>query len=179
VTGPAPAKRILPDAGAAARHWRRSALPHARGSCYTAAMQGTIRRLIIVGAVSFFGAAAGVALGNFVAGGPRLTGLEELALFNAMSAATTAVRAEAPAGRAGGRSPGGPTSYHCEGCDAQLYPAIDITAVADTMPLPPYVPHDTDLSTPGVTERPMARSTGAGAPDMVPPAITPVLMPPD
>jgi|GEM_PF-4639762 len=107
-------------------------------------MQATVRRLIVIGAISFSGAAGGIALGNFAAEEQRLSGAEELAEYHRALSELE----ERPAAFAY-PEPGpavvrrkGPIAYHCEGCDAQLYPEIEIGDVADYEPLPPYRVYD-------------------------------------
>ena len=101
-------------------------------------MQVAIRRLIIVSAISLFGASAGIALGNFVAAGPKATGMEELANYNSSFDTSVAQgrSAEAESGFAGRA---GPNHYDCKGCDASLYnDVVPGDSAALTEPLPPY-----------------------------------------
>ena len=44
-------------------------------------MQVMSRRLLVIGAIALGGGVSGLALGNFVAGGERRSGVDELASF--------------------------------------------------------------------------------------------------
>lgn len=96
-------------------------------------MRPAARNLALVGAVSLSGVLGGVVLGNFVVRNEQVSGAEELAAyFSQREEASTEddLAAEVPP-----RS--GPTSYHCDGCDARLHePAI--SEPPDYSPLPPY-----------------------------------------
>jgi hypothetical protein len=110
-------------------------------------MHVALRRLIIVGAISLFGTTAGVTLGNFVAGGPKLTGAEELVNYTSMlgfdgndSQADTVSDPDFA-------RQAGPGAYECQGCDARLHNDIipADTASADLAPLPAYHVEDAPL----------------------------------
>jgi hypothetical protein len=103
-------------------------------------MQVAKRRFIVISAIAIGGAVAGIALGNFVAGAPRITGMDELAAYNAMFDSMEEAPATEVVSRPALEKRDGPTSYHCEGCDARRYD--DIIEAADTAPLPPYQPED-------------------------------------
>ena len=84
-------------------------------------MQVAKRRLIVVSAIAIGGALAGLMLGNFVAGAPKITGMDELAAYNAMFDSMEETPATEVVSRRSFSERDGPTSYHCEGCDARRY----------------------------------------------------------
>jgi len=108
-------------------------------------MQVAARRLIVVSAISLFGASTGVALGNFAAGGSRGTGADEIAAYMTMvdGAEGTAPAAQGDPADLAIRN--GPSSYQCEGCDASRYNSMIDTIVADIAPLPRYQSQDAPL----------------------------------
>lgn len=112
-------------------------------------MQVAMRRLIIVGAIAVGGAVAGLALGNFVSGGPKMTGLEELSAYNSMFEASDNGASDADA-QTGFAARSGPNSYQCEGCDARLHNDMMPAGAseADTTPLPPYRSDDAAVPLP-------------------------------
>lgn len=119
-----------------------------------------MRRLIVISAISVFGATAGVALGNFAAGGSGSRGASEFADYSAF----LAIGDDAPdAGedKADFAARTGPSSYHCEGCDASLYNDMIDGQVAELLPLPAY--HTQDAPLPPV-EPPMVREGAVVAP---------------
>jgi len=102
-------------------------------------MQVATRRLIIVSAIALFGATAGIALGNFVARGPKISGTDELANYSAaFDMNSQAPQTDDPDRTLAAQS--GPSHYNCTGCDAALYNenvgGNDMPA--STEPLPPY-----------------------------------------
>jgi hypothetical protein len=105
-------------------------------------MQVAKRRLIVVSAIAIGGALAGLMLGNFVAGAPKITGMDELAAYNAMFDSMEETPATEVVSRRSFSERDGPTSYHCEGCDARRYDDRIEAAAADTTPLPPYQPEE-------------------------------------
>lgn len=107
-----------------------------------------LRRLIIVGAIALCGAAAGVAVGNFAAGGQgRQSGAEELANYSSAFKADEPAKAD-PTDDPGFAQRAGPSSYDCKGCDSHAYndmmPAGDY-APAQTDPIPAYRVEDAPL----------------------------------
>lgn len=98
------------------------------------------RRMIVIGAIAISGAATGVALGDFAArpGPGRAPAVDETVTarfddpLDPVAVARPAMAASA-----------GPTSYHCEGCDAGLHDDLvteDAASFADVEPLPLYRP---------------------------------------
>lgn len=148
-------------------------------------MQVATRRLIIVSIIALFGASAGITLGNFVAGGPKLSGAEELINYS------SPLVVDGKEAQLGGPDPGfaeraGPRHYDCTGCDASLY--NEVVAVGDdsaalTQPLPPYQTEDAAVPSarpdaPGSTPR-RGTPPGSAAPvallaSPVLPGVTPV-----
>jgi hypothetical protein len=114
----------------------------ARFLCYETVMQVAKRRFIVISAIAIGGAVAGLALGNFVAGAPKITGIDELAAYNAMFDSMEEAPATEVVSRPSLDERDGPTSYHCEGCDARRYDDRIEGAAADTTPLPPYLPEE-------------------------------------
>ena len=106
-------------------------------------MQISARYLAIIGAISLSGAMGGIVLGNYAASGERSSGLDELAGFVPPGAGEDISSDSVYDGDLGSRS--GPTSYQCDGCDAQLHPARDpieqFEAPALDM-IPPYEVYD-------------------------------------
>jgi len=112
------------------------------GSVVREIMQVLTRRLLVISAIALGGGLSGLALGNFVAGGERRSGADELAAFvqsNAFEASEMAEdRAFADPVRV---SPTGPTSYDCQGCDAGLHARNDSVDLSPVEPMPPYDPY--------------------------------------
>ncbi|HWJ70491.1 MAG TPA: hypothetical protein VNS79_10640 [Sphingobium sp.] len=130
-------------------------------------MQHIVRRLIVIGAVVMSGAAAGVALGDFVARpGPGRPP-------DVAAAPAPAARFDDPLDPVVAAAPVraasvGPSSYSCEGCDARLHEdeVAGEAAFADVEPLPAYRPQE-DV----VPERPPVRQA-AVTPRVQVPGIT-------
>jgi|GEM_PF-2947322 len=139
-------------------------------------MQVAVRRLIVVGAISLGGTVAGLALGNFAAGGTRMSGEQELAVYRSFFGegdATASVEDEADTSVA---MRDGPSSYTCQGCDAKLYSdTVSADAsIAATEPLPPYVPEEAVMPPPPAhpsATRPAASATGYYAVPALPPVL--------
>ncbi len=108
-------------------------------------MKVIARRLTVIGAVALSGAAAGVALGDFVArpGMSRPSAMD-------MTTEAAGARFDDPLdpvalARPARAAPVGPSSYSCEGCDARLHDdmmADDAISFADVEPLPAYRPEE-------------------------------------
>ena len=105
-------------------------------------MQVMSRRLLVFGAIALAGGMSGLALGNFVAGGERKSGADELASFVESNAFEEAGMADDPAfadpvtvARTG------PTSYDCQGCDAGLHARDDAVDLSPVEMMPPYDPY--------------------------------------
>jgi hypothetical protein len=117
-------------------------------------MQVLTRRLIVVGTIALFGAAAGLTLGQFVAG-PEAIGNHGTNEASSLDAGFMA-EVDNGADQQGYVAQSGPSSYNCQGCDAHLHDdmiAGDDVAPADVTPLPPYRSEDA----------PVAPLVGAGA----------------
>jgi hypothetical protein len=103
-------------------------------------MQVATRRLIIVSAIGLFGATAGIALGNFVARGPKISGMDELASYSSTLVMNSQDAAPVDDPDPTVAAQAGPNHYNCTGCDASLY--NDVVGggdmAASTEPLPPY-----------------------------------------
>ncbi|MBN8829691.1 MAG: hypothetical protein J0G94_03475 [Sphingomonadales bacterium] len=105
-------------------------------------MQVAARRLIVISAISLFGATVGIVLGNFAAGGTGPKGGEELAEYSAFLAIAGNASRSDEEDRADFAARSGPTSYHCEGCDAALYNDMTAAPLAEVEPLPAYQAQD-------------------------------------
>ncbi len=141
-------------------------------------MQVATRRLIIVSTIALFGASAGVTLGNFVAGGPTLSGMEELADYSS-SFVTDGKEAGLADPDPGFAERAGPRHYDCTGCDASLYhDVVDAGDPADwTQPVPPYQSEDAALPSTPPDAPPSAPRRGTPPGSAAPAALfaTPVL----
>ena len=105
-------------------------------------MQVAARRLVVISAISLFGATVGIVLGNFAAGGTGPKGAEELAEYSAFLAITGNASQSDDGDKADFAARSGPSSYHCEGCDAALYNDMTADQVAEVQPLPAYQAQD-------------------------------------
>lgn len=100
-------------------------------------MKPMARNLTMAGVVLLLGASGGIMLGNFVAGSNRVSGADELAAYFSASSDSPGdtIEDEHMSGLA---TRSGPTSYHCDGCDAGLHKEPEVPEPADYLPLPPY-----------------------------------------
>lgn len=111
-------------------------------------MNVVARRLIVIGIIAASGTAAGLALGNFVAG-PETFGRRGMNESDLMDINASMVPdEEAVTGSAGFADRPGPSSYNCVGCDAHPYnEATPDSGAIDTAPMPPYQSEDAPLPT--------------------------------
>jgi hypothetical protein len=105
-------------------------------------MQVTTRRVLVISAIAIGGALSGLAIGHFVAGGPRLDGGSELANYSALFTGGNAAGSTDGQGDDGFAAEAGPSNYQCQGCDAHLTNDMVNGNAAETEPLPPDVPDD-------------------------------------
>ena len=123
-------------------------------------MQVMSRRLLVIGAIALAGGMSGLTLGNFVAGGERKSGAEELAAFVQSNAFEAAGVADDPALiDPVMRARTGPTSYECQGCDAGLHARDDVVDLSPVEMMPPYDPY-AETEPPAWPDEPRRR-TGA------------------
>jgi hypothetical protein len=105
-------------------------------------MQVTTRRVLVISAIAIGGALSGLAIGNFVAGGPKLDGASALANYSDLFAPDNAVGSSDVSADDGFAAEAGPSNYQCQGCDAHLTNDMVNGNAAETEPLPPDVPDD-------------------------------------
>ncbi|MCW2370590.1 hypothetical protein [Sphingobium sp. B11D3D] len=105
-------------------------------------MNTSVRTWGFIGAVLLAGGTGGVVLGNFVTanGAGRPTGADELAAYWSEAGAEETSSSFEDRAYSSAAMRDGPSSYHCEGCDAGLNRHRDYLEPmpADYAPLPPY-----------------------------------------